>query len=414
MWWKLPLLLLMTAPLAYRAWREVDAPPAKPPSIDLPSREELSRKKTAVNELQQSREDHAVNDAVSAAVFRIDAKERIKEPSQVDPPPLTGPVNGHGIVVQEVRDFARIYLELESDPARAASVPDREMKRWLEERRDDVKTRKTREKSLFAEMDTLNGKVRNVLRGRNGPALTQARQTVERTLDDLQKHREQCKNFPILLAWADRQHAEWTLRRDLLAVVRDDAGVEKTAKREDVIRHLGRYSQLFQSAGSDRESQTLVRTEAKRFCELYLPREMEITDLVRYRKIEVPRENIVIYWKAGRSEEKQYGNPVQLIKTKYTEFNPPDMAAVAYYRRPVGKGDDDCYEQLQPTPANRAAHHFNEHRKTLTWTETAMGELIDECPVKWSSAEATPAEYRRAEHLRDAMHEHSVLFGQGD
>src|SRR2546421_12670038 len=69
--WKLPLLLLLCAPLGYRAWCEFDRPADPTPRVELPPRDELARKKTALQELQPIVEARATDEELAASIMLL-------------------------------------------------------------------------------------------------------------------------------------------------------------------------------------------------------------------------------------------------------------------------------------------------------------------------------------------------------
>src|SRR5205085_3402509 len=143
------------------------------------------------------------------------------------------------------------------------------------------------------------------LRGRDADELKQASEDVETSLTKLDKHRQTCEGFRVLAAWADRQLAEGRLTRELLLLARDDAAIAKNGQREKTSSHLRGYSRLLDMAESE-PMRSLIRVEAARFCDSYLPARMDGDAMVLYRGLEVPREHIWILWKQGRPEAKRY------------------------------------------------------------------------------------------------------------
>ncbi len=412
MGWKLPLLLILCAPLGYRAWCEFDRPSDPTPRVELPPREELARKKTALQELQTVVEARTIDDDLVVCIVQLCAEPPRSVPNRPRSlEPLARALIGHGAAVAEVREFARIYHEMESDPGRPAEVRDPDLKRWLEERRAVVKDKKDREKEIAGERETLTTRVRAALRGRESGELNSAKDEVDSLLTRLEKHRQSCEGFRVLAAWADRRLAEGRLTRELLLLARADAAIQKNAARDETARHLRAYARLLVKA-DDEELRTLVRNEAARFCDGYLPGLMEGDAMVLYRGLEVPREQIWILWKRDRPEAKRYGDEARLSGTKFDEFHPPELAAVEHYFRKVNQGDDTFHDQIRPTPRNQAARYFNERRKALTWTEAALKRLLNGCPVRWSSEETMPAPFRRAEHLLEALGKQPSLFGK--
>jgi hypothetical protein len=415
MWWKLPLLILLSAPLGYRVWREIETPPVSAPAIELPAKEDLAKKKAALQELQKNREVHAVDDELAQGLFRVSgdlARSTAGRPAGLEP--LVKSAKAHAAVVQEIRDFARVHAELESDPDRPAEVRDEKMKGWLREQRDRIKRRKDNERALLADLEKLNAKFRAGLRNRQAAELERLQAQIKFTLVGLKTHRTDCEGFRTLMAWADRRIEEWTLYLDLLAVAQLDAAVQKSPEPDEVTRHLGDYGRLVEAAGTDRELQAVVRNEARRFCEGYLPLRMAGDDMVLYRGRGVPRRDIQIRWKADRPEAKRYGETVRLTQTRYDEFSPPDAEAVEYYFRARQEGDDTFYDQIEPTPKNRAARYYTDRRKKLAWTENGLQALITDCPVRWSTLESTPIQFRLAQHVLDGVRKHPALFGSAE
>jgi hypothetical protein len=407
--WKLPLLVLLTAPLGWRAWSELAGPSSETPPLELPAREELSRKKTVLAKLQADLETHAIDDDLSTCLFRVcsEPPRAVKRSRLLEP--LAAALAAHTEAAGEVRTFASVYTELESDPARPAEVRSADLKRWLEERRGTVKDKKDREKLLAGELEALRAAVRAALRGRDAGEMKQAKDDIETMRGRLEKHRILCEGFRVLANWAERRLAELRITGELLTAARDDAAIQKSGLRGETVFHVSRYARLLDSAAEE-ELRMLIRTEAGRFCAGYLPARMEGDAMVLYRGLEVPREQIWVLWKPGRLEVKRYGEETQLVKTEYDEFNPPNPSAVEHYFRKVKEGDDTFHDQLRPTPRNHAARHFNGNRKTLVWTENAVRALLNGCPVRWPHESAMPVPYRRAEHLLEAIGKQPALF----
>jgi hypothetical protein len=412
MQWKTPLLLLLCAPLGYRAWCEFDRPADPTPRVELPPREDLAGKKTALQELQKTVDARTVDEALTSCIMLRSAeppRSQAARPRSFEP--LARALSTHSSAIGEVSEFARLYHELESDPGRPIDVRDADLKRWLEARRSVVKDKKDSEKILAAALDTLHRGVRAALRDREAAEMKLATENIEGILARLDRHRQNCEGFRVLAAWADRQLADGRLVRELLLVAREDAAISKAGQREDTSRHLREYARLLDMAG-DNDMRTLIRTEAARFCDGYLPRRMDGDAMVLYRKVEVPREDIWILWKQGRPEAKRYGDEVRLVRTEYDEFRPPDLAAVEHYFRKVDKGDDTFSAQIRPTQRNQAARYFNVKRQTLIWNENALRKLLNDSPVHWPNEEAMPLPFRRAEHLLDAFNKQPTLFGK--
>ncbi len=410
--WKLPLLLMLCAPLGYRAWSEFDRPTAATPHVDLPPREELARKKTALQEMHTLVEARVTDEDLASCIFHISAEPPRSVPNRPRSlEPLAQSLTNHAATVREVREFARIYHELESDPSRPIEMSDADLKRWLEDRRTVVKDRKDREKDIAGALETLNGKLKAALRSRDVDDMKQAKEELDAVLVRLEKHRQTCEGFRVLATWADRRLAESRLTRDLLVLARNDAAIQKMGMREETAKHLRAYARLLEAA-SEEELRSLVRNEAARFCEGYVPPRMDGNAMVLYRNLEVPREHVWILWKKERPETKRYGEYVQLIRTAFDEFRPPDLDAVEHYYRKVKDGDDTFHDQIKPTPRNLTARYFNEKRKTLTWTEDALRRFLNDNPVPWTSEETMPEPFRRAEHLLESLGKQPGLLGR--
>src|SRR5262245_11482428 len=372
MWWKLPLLILLCAPLGFRAWQEIAAHGEDdPPRPEVLPREELARQKTQLASLKEELDAQVINVELTSEVFRVSneslggSARRLRAFEQ----PLARTLHAHLEVVRDIRHFADIYADLENDPARQAECRDPDLKAWLDTRRSQVKTRKARENALAADLVVLTDKVRAAVRRRDTTTIKLAEEDVEDVLARLHKHRGDCSGVPVLAAWAERRVVEWRAYGNLLAVAQDDALVMKDGGREEVLRHVARYARLLEQM----ELEGFVRDEAKRFCEGYLPPWLEGENRVIYRGISVPREHIHIKWKKDSPEAKKYpGGEIQLNRTAYDEFKPPDLSQVQYYFRPANSGDDDFYGQIKPTPHNEAARHYNQGRKTLRWNATSL------------------------------------------
>jgi hypothetical protein len=404
--------VLLCAPLGYRAWCEFDRPADSTPRVELAPREDLARKKTALQELQTTVDARTIDEDLTSCTLLLSSEPPRSQPNRPRSlEPLARALTTHSAAIGEVLEFARIYHELESDPARPVDVRDADLKRWLEERRTVVKDKKDSEKKLATELETLNRRVRASLRGRDAVEMKQATVEVEGILNRLDRHRQNCEGFRVLAAWADRQLAEQRLIRELLLLAREDTTISKTGQRDETSRHLRGYNRLLDMAGDD-DMRNLIRGEAARFCEGYLPRRLDGDAVVLYRNLEVPREHIWILWKQGRPEAKRYGDEVRLVRTEYDEFRPPDLAAVEHYFRKVKEGDDTFHDQIRPTKRNEAARYFNEKRKTLNWNENALRKLLNDSPVHWSSEDVMPLPFRRAEHLLDALNKQPALFGK--
>src|SRR5437868_4953743 len=116
MYWKLPLLLLLCAPLGYRAWSEFDRPADPTPRVELPPREELARKKTALQELQTTVDARTTDEDLASCIMLLSAESPRPNPNRSRSlEPLARALTTHSASTGEVREFARIYHELESD-----------------------------------------------------------------------------------------------------------------------------------------------------------------------------------------------------------------------------------------------------------------------------------------------------------
>lgn len=413
MWWKLPLMILLCSPLGFRAWQEIAAHGGdEPPRPEILAREELARKKSALTTLKEPLDGRALDEDLAAVVLKVSG-----EPPRGNPKrqrafePLARALASHAEVVQDVRHFAAVYADLENDPARQAECRDADLKSWIETRRAQVSTRKERENILSAELVGLTDKARAAVRRRDTTTIKHAQEDVEDALARMQKHRGDCGGFPLLTAWADRRLAEWGAYRDLLAVAQDDAVTGKDGGREEVLRHLGRYARLLDHP----DLAAFVRTEAVRFCEGYLPSWLEGENRVIYRGISVPREHIHVKWKKDSAEAKKYrGGEIQLNRTEYDEFKPPDLTQVQYYFRPANNGDDDFYGQIKPTPRSEAARHYNLGRKSLRWNAAALEALVTNSPVRWTDLSTAPLPIQRAEYLLEGMRKYPALFPRGE
>jgi hypothetical protein len=413
MWWKLLSLTLLCSPLGYRAWQEIESHSTDSrPQQDLLGREELTRKKSALQEFKESLEGRALDESLASVVFRVSSeppRSNSKRPRSLEP--LARALASHAEVIQDIRRFASVWMELENDPTRPADCRDADLKNWLEARRVLVKTRKDRETALAAELAGLTDKVRAAIRRRDSTTIKLAQEDVEGALTSLEKHRGECSGFSLLIAWTDRRLREWGGYRDLLAVAEDEALVLKSGTRDEVLRHVGRYARLLERS----ELATFVRAETIRFCEGYLPAWMEGENLVIYRGISVPRENVYIKWKKETPEARRYPNgEVPLSRTEYDEFKPPDLAHVEYYFRPANKGDDDSRVQIRPTPRNEATRHYNQTRKSLRWTPMSLETLVTNSPVRWPDLSMAPLPIQRAEYLLEAMRKYPALFSRGE
>src|SRR5947209_7218616 len=105
MYWKLPLLLLLCAPLGYRAWCELDRSADATPRVELPPREDLARKKTLLQELQTTADARIVDEDLTSSVLLLSSeplRPSPKRPRSLEP--LAAALTAHGAVIGEVRE----------------------------------------------------------------------------------------------------------------------------------------------------------------------------------------------------------------------------------------------------------------------------------------------------------------------
>ena len=118
MWWKLPLLLLLGAPFALRAWKEVqNHPESVQPRSPLPSRDGLAARKGEQKKLAAELEAPVIDEDLARAVLHASQEPVARSPRR--PRDVQDAVNrqdAHAEAVKQVWLFAETYAELERDP----------------------------------------------------------------------------------------------------------------------------------------------------------------------------------------------------------------------------------------------------------------------------------------------------------
>lgn len=409
MFWKGALLLALTAPLACGVWREIAASTRRAvPRLNMADAESLAAEQSAVLRARNTQQTLDEQWVLALQPYQSVGK-RIEGATQVARAAIA-----YTELVQDVMRFARLHRELEIDARLTVTCSDAELRRHLEERRGTIVRLKETSRQLLLRQGTQSEKLLQAVRARDADSLMAARDAQETLLIPWRQHREACKGFAVLSGEVDGALAATAARRDFLEALLAEKGPLRSLDKEDLLHHLGRLARAMDSGPRDPELIALVRAEARRFCEAYLPQHIDGDEKVMYRGRPVPREQIWILWKPNRPEAKRYGNTVRLTETPFDEVRPPSAEAIEHYFRRPEFGDDTFLGPLTLTPLNRAARHYNESRKNLTWNAAALRKLLDQCPIMWSEKQAAPEAYQRAEALLPALERCFALFQRDD